>query len=456
MQPEGAIAPFFLIPKALAYLLLPIPWKGKVMMTQKKMHWEKQVLILVLAGLIILGLGSAVQPVASQAILETPSDEEAIHNLLSEYFEMRYAIFKPGFLHPQPASLARFVAGSPRAQAFLAAEQDKLEIQQAHAQKMGLTYAEYSFDLEYLSIERDEVTDLVTVELLESSEIVYSLNASEEEPVVTRSGNLLHTLVLVESQTGWQILSDTYEDYLWRMLNASEESKQDWMKSISLLEPEEELPPETGGQGPNCDLPADSTTHMYDRQAAVAYARQYALSYNPAYRDFSGVDCTNYVSQAIYAGNADHACNLASDGLCSGTAGWYYVTGTRYAHAWTVVPSLYNFITNPAVQAQWSTGPEGCETTHAAAMLGDLMQFDWGYDGRYDHTVIITRISYDSSGRKLIYVSSHDQDKLDVPSSYFTYSNPATRYIHIARMDGPNLHEDHNLEPSLYLPAISR
>ena len=48
------------------------------MMTQKQMHWEKQVLILVLAGLIILGLGSAVQPVASQAVSETPSDEEAI------------------------------------------------------------------------------------------------------------------------------------------------------------------------------------------------------------------------------------------------------------------------------------------------------------------------------------------------------------------------------------------
>ena len=42
----------------------------------------------------------------------------------------------------------------------------------------------------------------------------------------------------------------------------------------------------------------------YDREAAVAYARRFALSRNPAYYDFSdlGGDCTNFASQCIYAG----------------------------------------------------------------------------------------------------------------------------------------------------------
>lgn len=42
----------------------------------------------------------------------------------------------------------------------------------------------------------------------------------------------------------------------------------------------------------------------YDREAAVAYAKRWAFSRNPAFYDFSriGGDCTNFASQCIYAG----------------------------------------------------------------------------------------------------------------------------------------------------------
>ena len=42
----------------------------------------------------------------------------------------------------------------------------------------------------------------------------------------------------------------------------------------------------------------------YDRDAAVAYARRWALSRNPLYYDFEdiGGDCTNFASQYIFAG----------------------------------------------------------------------------------------------------------------------------------------------------------
>ena len=39
----------------------------------------------------------------------------------------------------------------------------------------------------------------------------------------------------------------------------------------------------------------------YDRQAAVNYAKQYAVQGNPAYRRFES-DCTSFVSQALLAG----------------------------------------------------------------------------------------------------------------------------------------------------------
>ena len=43
----------------------------------------------------------------------------------------------------------------------------------------------------------------------------------------------------------------------------------------------------------------------YDRNAAVAYARKWAMDRNPAYYNFDGIggDCTNFASQSIYAGS---------------------------------------------------------------------------------------------------------------------------------------------------------
>jgi hypothetical protein len=43
---------------------------------------------------------------------------------------------------------------------------------------------------------------------------------------------------------------------------------------------------------------------LYDRAAAVAYARKWALSRNPAYYDYDplGGDCTNFASQCVLAG----------------------------------------------------------------------------------------------------------------------------------------------------------
>lgn len=42
----------------------------------------------------------------------------------------------------------------------------------------------------------------------------------------------------------------------------------------------------------------------YDRISAVNYAKKWALSRNPKFYDFDpiGGDCTNFISQCIYAG----------------------------------------------------------------------------------------------------------------------------------------------------------
>ena len=62
----------------------------------------------------------------------------------------------------------------------------------------------------------------------------------------------------------------------------------------------------------------------YNRDAAVAYARKWALGRNPAYYDFQDVggDCTNFASQCIYAGA--RTMNFTS------VFGWYYRSSYDY------------------------------------------------------------------------------------------------------------------------------
>ena len=74
----------------------------------------------------------------------------------------------------------------------------------------------------------------------------------------------------------------------------------------------------------------------YDRDAAVRYAHRWAYRRNPAYFDFSelGGDCTNFVSQCIYAGSG--VMNFTP------TYGWYYINAQNRAPAWTGVQYLYH------------------------------------------------------------------------------------------------------------------
>lgn len=149
----------------------------------------------------------------------------------------------------------------------------------------------------------------------------------------------------------------------------------------------------------------------YDRTAAIAYARKWALSRNPAYYDFEkiGGDCTNFASQCLYAGA--RVMNYIRD------TGWYYRSASDRAAAWTGVVYLYNFlIGNKGI------GPFGRLVKESEAQPGDIVQLG-KHGGGFYHCPVITAVS------PKILVAAHSYDALDAPLSSYTYE--AARFIHI-------------------------
>ena len=157
----------------------------------------------------------------------------------------------------------------------------------------------------------------------------------------------------------------------------------------------------------------------YNRARAVEYARRWALSRNPLFTNFAGRggDCTNFVSQCIYAGSC--RMNFTPD------FGWYYINENDRAPSWSSVEYFYDFLIGRRdfMQMNGGIGPYGIEVDSPGAIEGDVVQLA-DETGDFYHTLIISGFS---EGQTL--VCAHTNDALDKPLS--TYNFSSLRYIHI-------------------------
>ena len=149
----------------------------------------------------------------------------------------------------------------------------------------------------------------------------------------------------------------------------------------------------------------------YNRDAAVAYARKWALGRNPAYYNFENVggDCTNFASQCIYAGA--QTMNFTS------VLGWYYRSSYDRTASWTGVEYLYKFLVN-----NLGIGPYARVVPRAKAEPGDIVQLGTEGGGFY-HAPVITAVT------PTIMVAAHSYDALDRPLSSYDYE--IIRFLHI-------------------------
>ena len=146
----------------------------------------------------------------------------------------------------------------------------------------------------------------------------------------------------------------------------------------------------------------------YNRKAAVSYAAQYALQYNPMFGSWaqSGGDCANFVSQCLLAGGLPMK--------RSGKRQWYYNTpGGRYTGAsssWKGAQSLKLFLKNnrepPYIPVDFLPTAQGLQQ-------GDLL---WALNhdntknkpGRTAHHVVL--VDHVSTNGE-IFIYGHTADK---------------------------------------------
>lgn len=151
----------------------------------------------------------------------------------------------------------------------------------------------------------------------------------------------------------------------------------------------------------------------YNRELAVRYANDWAYDRNPKFANFDeyGGDCTNFISQCVYAG-----CGVMN---FTPTFGWYFINHFNYAPAWSAARYFYKFITENK-----GVGPYGKVVKKNEVKIGDIVQLRNPKEPVFHHSLIITAID-----DKDIYLATHTRDFLGVPLSF--YRNAEMRFIHI-------------------------
>lgn len=131
----------------------------------------------------------------------------------------------------------------------------------------------------------------------------------------------------------------------------------------------------------------------YRRDLAAAYADRWWNEPNPAYENFE-VNCTNYVSQCIFAGHAPM--NYTGER----NSGWWYKgrSGGQelWSYSWAVSNALRIYLASPR-----SSGLRAVQVDSPAELqLGDVICYDWDGNGRYQHSTIVT--AFDRTGMPLV------------------------------------------------------
>lgn len=172
-------------------------------------------------------------------------DEELLKKIIQEYFDRRYYAFSLSNPDGIPDNFFDdLLSDASETSVFLELELAKLRTNLNHFELNNLRYTAYEYFLEYENISFDSFSQTATVLLSKRENIIFETSAmlASGEPIMSSGGDK-HTIVLRKEEGKWKIVSDTYRDYLWRMLRKSGASTAEILNKLDFILKNQEAAP---------------------------------------------------------------------------------------------------------------------------------------------------------------------------------------------------------------------
>lgn len=190
------------------------------------------------------------------------------------------------------------------------------------------------------------------------------------------------------------------------------------------------------------------TVLAYDPNAAAGYADSWSSNsqhlQNPNYPDLGDTDCTNFVSQALYAGGYPMQ-GVGNDG--TKYTNWYVYHdffGWHWSFSWTAAPDLLNmlyFDYPGGWGVKYRSPSQTYQGDRSGGAKGDVLFYDWGTGQGVSHASIQVAYGTDPvSGWVGDLVDAHSSDRYHAFWSLRPYNGDrSTTYVTVVHID-PNNH----------------
>ncbi|MCM1297949.1 MAG: amidase domain-containing protein [Firmicutes bacterium] len=361
----------------------------------------KRFLAIVLAVLI----GSAFSVYADGAPC-TEVDDDVFNLILDEYFDKRENDF-----NASKQLMAQGVNCQSQLEAIPNSEMRPYLILKME-EKLNLTVvsAQTSYSVREIKVE----DDIIHLDVYEWTYVDYT---GEIGLIDTFGYGVNHEIVLEKDGIDFKLISDTYDEGPLTEMSSSL-SQGDFIQLMGTEYPICNVNSITTSEN---DFSSERSVSGYDPCKAVEYANKWVYQgaqggeyydyYNTSqYATNRGADCTNYVSQCMYAGG------IKMDSI-SNSSGWWYDKTKLWSNVWFTADPHFRYFSNQNVAYSNISVNSG----NSSIIPGNPVYHDKNGDGNINHATIC--VGYDVNGVPI--VNSHTDDYYHIR---WFYGSPTTKY----------------------------
>lgn len=274
--------------------------------------------------------------------------------------------------------------------------ENNLEAEKADLNHVGIKYTSHSSDIKIIS--RNKISDEVEKIVIEETSIIKTNQISQTD------GELISTSVKQRYEMTFALKNGTFVITEFHDLDKDlfETKKKESESQTLSLNDQNEL-----------TIMAEEfskVTGTYNRNKAFTYAKTYAITPNPAYQDFSsscsycGGDCTNFLSQCLFAGGWPQIFGAASSG-----SSWWYGKSTNPVGYKTGFSTVW-----PSAQKMGFFLKASNRTTRVTSLatlkIGDAVML-MNTVGNAFHALIVTQVSTNGN----LFLSCHTTNRFNAP-----------------------------------------